>query len=124
MLRHHVADAPHIIHDSRQVVFTNAALERSHLCCLAHQASFKLNVCTCVDTGADNDGVEEVQSQPAKGAAKASKKPILPDSVKAISKVTRLGISHSAYTLPCHGSAIQHACKQVTAKPCPSYEGS
>lgn len=82
-----------------------------------------VNVCTCVDTGADNDGVEEVQSQPAKGAAKASKKPILPDSVKAISKVRCLVISHSVYILLCHGSAIQHACKQMTAKPRPSYEG-
>ncbi|DBA75266.1 TPA: hypothetical protein ACH3X1_010553 [Trebouxia sp. C0004] len=42
--------------------------------------------------GADNEEVEEVRSQPAKPAAKPSKKPILPDSVKATAKVEGVGL--------------------------------
>ena len=38
--------------------------------------------------GADNDKVEEVKSKPAKAGAKPTKKPVLPDSVKAIAKAS------------------------------------
>lgn len=34
--------------------------------------------------------MEEVKSKPAKAAAKPTKKPVLPDSVKAIQKVSKL----------------------------------
>ncbi|DBA87111.1 TPA: hypothetical protein ACH3X2_005217 [Trebouxia sp. C0005] len=44
------------------------------------------------DAGADHEEVEEVKSQPAKSAAKPTKKPILPDSVKAIAKVEGVGL--------------------------------
>ncbi|DBB17196.1 hypothetical protein WJX82_005523 [Trebouxia sp. C0006] len=44
------------------------------------------------DAGADNEEVQEVKSQPAKSAAKPTKKPILPDSVKAIAKVEGVGL--------------------------------
>ena len=41
---------------------------------------------SCV--GNDDEGAEEVKSKPAKAKAKATKKPILPDSVRASQKVT------------------------------------
>ena len=45
----------------------------------------RLSPAACPYTGADTE--EEVKSQPAKSAAKPVKKPVLPDSVKAIAKV-------------------------------------
>ena len=41
-------------------------------------------------SGADDDEVEEVKSKPAKSVAKPTKKPVLPDSVKAIAKASLL----------------------------------
>ena len=41
-------------------------------------------------SGADGEEVEEVKSKPAKAAAKPAKRPVLPDSVKAIAKVILL----------------------------------
>lgn len=41
-------------------------------------------------SGADDEEVEEVKSKPAKSVAKATKKPVLPDSVKAIAKASLL----------------------------------
>ena len=38
--------------------------------------------------GNDDEGGEEVKSKPAKAKAKPTKKPILPDSVRASQKVT------------------------------------
>ena len=42
----------------------------------------------CLRIGADNEEVEEVKSKPAKAGAKPTKKPVLPDSVKAITKAS------------------------------------
>lgn len=50
----------------------------------AQTCDARLSPAACY-TGADTE--EEVKSQPAKSAAKPVKKPILPDSVKAIAKV-------------------------------------
>lgn len=38
--------------------------------------------------GSDNEGAEEVKSKPTKAKAKPTKKPILPDSVRASQKVS------------------------------------
>ena len=52
--------------------------------------------------GADNEEIEEVKSSPAKSAAKPTKKPILPDSVKAIAKVSLHSLTHwSTHSLHC-----------------------
>lgn len=52
----------------------------THVNCAA-----RLSTAACPFTGADTE--EEVKSQPVKSAAKPVKKPVLPDSVKAIAKV-------------------------------------
>lgn len=40
--------------------------------------------------GSESEGVQEVESKPAKAKAKPTKKPVLPDSVRAVQKVPQL----------------------------------
>ena len=59
------------------------------------QSNHLLNSCcllvmVIVPSGADDEEVGEVKSKPAKSVAKPTKKPVLPDSVKAIAKASLL----------------------------------
>ncbi|KAL3133936.1 hypothetical protein ABBQ32_008384 [Trebouxia sp. C0010 RCD-2024] len=42
--------------------------------------------------GSESEGVQEVESKPAKAKAKPTKKPVLPDSVRAVQKVEGVGL--------------------------------
>lgn len=67
--------------------------------------------------GNDDEGGEEVKSKPAKAKAKPTKKPILPDSLRASQKV--IPACSRALTLP-HG---KHYHMQLL-KPCRAKKGS